>query len=96
MSGGMFVLLMCIHQNFFHFSITLFTNWVITVIYDREIALISMFSCIHEPPLTVEMPKLAPGEPVPPGFEDVVKRVTQIQATLDSHKSSPLIGWYNK
>ncbi|PSN42980.1 hypothetical protein C0J52_13212, partial [Blattella germanica] len=31
----------------------------------------------------VEMPTLAPGEPVPPGFEDVVKRVTQIQATLD-------------
>jgi hypothetical protein len=52
--------------------------------------------CIHEPPLPVEMPKLAPGEPVPPGFEDVVKRVTQIQATLDSHRSSPLIGKYHK
>lgn len=55
-----------------------------------------MFPCIHGPPLAVEMPKLAPGEPVPPGFEDVVKRVTQIQATLDSHKSSPLIGWYHR
>ncbi|PNF34078.1 hypothetical protein B7P43_G01165 [Cryptotermes secundus] len=50
-----------------------------------------MFTRLESKPL-VEMPKLAPGEPVPPGFEDVVKRVTQIQATLDSHKSSPLIG----
>ncbi|XP_021914460.1 uncharacterized protein CG7065-like isoform X2 [Zootermopsis nevadensis] len=50
-----------------------------------------MFTRLESKPL-VEMPKLAPGEPVPPGFEDVVKRVTQIQATLDNHKSSPLIG----
>lgn len=51
----------------------------------------SMFTRLDTKPL-VEMPKLAPGEPVPPGFEDVVKRVTQIQATLDSHRSTPLIG----
>nr|CAD7394614.1 unnamed protein product [Timema cristinae] len=39
-----------------------------------------------------EIPQLAPGEPVPPGFEDVVKRVAQIQETLDRFRTGPLIG----
>lgn len=34
---------------------------------------------------------IRPGEPVPPGMEDVVKKVCQIQDTLDSH-TGPLIG----
>lgn len=36
--------------------------------------------------------KLAPGEPVPPGFEDEVRGVTEIQASLDAYHSGPLIG----
>lgn len=34
---------------------------------------------------------MAPGEPVPPGFEGEVKGVTEIQLTLDEHKGA-LIG----
>ncbi|KAF4520445.1 hypothetical protein B566_EDAN004017 [Ephemera danica] len=35
---------------------------------------------------------LAPGEPVPPGFEDEIKRVPMCQEMLDSFKDSPLLG----
>lgn len=38
--------------------------------------------------------KLAPGEPVPPGFEDEVRGVTEIQASLDAYHSGPLIGMF--
>lgn len=33
-----------------------------------------------------------PGEPVPPGFEDEVNRVPQIQASIDQYKGNALIG----
>lgn len=36
--------------------------------------------------------QLAPGEPVPPGFEDEVKRVPMCQVALDEFKASPVIG----
>lgn len=39
----------------------------------------------------VDIPDLAPGEPVPPGFEDIVTRVPEITSTLDEMKA-PLIG----
>ncbi|KAK6627910.1 hypothetical protein RUM44_010392 [Polyplax serrata] len=39
----------------------------------------------------VDIPDLAPGEPVPPGFEDIVTRVPEITTTLDAMKA-PLIG----
>ncbi|XP_014254047.1 uncharacterized protein LOC106669237 isoform X2 [Cimex lectularius] len=35
---------------------------------------------------------ILPGEPVPPGMEDIVEGVCQIQKTLDSFKAAPLIG----
>lgn len=35
---------------------------------------------------------IAPGEPVPPGFENEVKPFAQLQATLDKFKLSPLVG----
>ncbi|KAM0736472.1 Uncharacterized protein ACS0PU_006121 [Formica fusca] len=35
---------------------------------------------------------LAPGEPVPPGMEDQITRITSIQMSLDRHQSSPLVG----
>lgn len=40
------------------------------------------------------MPKLAPGEPVPPGFEGKLLGTSLIQETLDNYKASPLIGNY--
>lgn len=36
--------------------------------------------------------RLAPGEPVPPGFEDEMKRVPMCQVMLDEFHDSPLIG----
>ncbi|XP_057321309.1 uncharacterized protein CG7065-like isoform X1 [Microplitis mediator] len=42
---------------------------------------------------TIGIPNsLAPGEPVPPGMEDQITRVTTIQMSLDRHQSSPLVG----
>lgn len=38
--------------------------------------------------------KVAPGEPVPPGFESEVRVITEIQASLDTYNSGPLIGSY--
>lgn len=35
--------------------------------------------------------KIAPGEPVPPGFEDEVKAVSQLQPTLDNCKRQALV-----
>lgn len=35
---------------------------------------------------------IAPGEPVPPGFENEVKPYAQLQVTLDKFKLSPLVG----
>lgn len=35
--------------------------------------------------------KIAPGEPVPPGFEDEVKAVSQLQPTLDDCKRHALV-----
>uniref|UniRef100_A0A1A9Z9R5 Uncharacterized protein n=1 Tax=Glossina pallidipes TaxID=7398 RepID=A0A1A9Z9R5_GLOPL len=35
---------------------------------------------------------ITPGEPVPPGFEDEVNRVAQIQDTVDKYKGNALIG----
>ncbi len=35
---------------------------------------------------------LAPGEPVPPGFENEVKPVADLQNTIDSYKEQPLVG----
>lgn len=35
--------------------------------------------------------ELAPGEPIPPGFEDEVKRIPEILETLNSMRS-PLLG----
>lgn len=46
--------------------------------------------------LKTKLPKIpmeiAPGEPVPPGFENEVKPYAQLQATLDKFKLSPLVG----
>lgn len=39
----------------------------------------------------VDIPELAPGEPVPPGFEDMVAQVPEIMSTLSEMKA-PLIG----
>lgn len=36
--------------------------------------------------------QISPGEPVPPGFEDVVKPVAELQVILSKYRSSPLIG----
>jgi hypothetical protein len=36
--------------------------------------------------------KIAPGEPIPPGFEGEIKAVADIQTTLDGCKVEPLIG----
>lgn len=36
--------------------------------------------------------KIAPGEPVPPGFENEVKVVSALQATLDACKAQALVG----
>lgn len=35
---------------------------------------------------------IAPGEPVPPGFENEVKPVAQIQNTLDRYKEQAMVG----
>ncbi|XP_055612296.1 uncharacterized protein CG7065-like isoform X1 [Uranotaenia lowii] len=35
---------------------------------------------------------IAPGEPVPPGMENEVKPVAQLQATIDKFKSGPMVG----
>lgn len=40
---------------------------------------------------TVAM-QIAPGEPVPPGFEDEVKPVADIQAKIDKITNVPFIG----
>lgn len=34
--------------------------------------------------------KIAPGEPVPPGFEDIVKPISGLQKTID-HCKNPLV-----
>lgn len=36
--------------------------------------------------------KIAPGEPVPPGFENEVKPVAELQAAIDKCKDMSLIG----
>lgn len=36
--------------------------------------------------------EIAPGEPVPPGFENEVKAVAEIQSKIDKCKSTPFIG----
>lgn len=36
--------------------------------------------------------RIAPGEPVPPGFENEVKPVAELQTTIDSCKDMSLIG----
>lgn len=36
--------------------------------------------------------QIAPGEPVPPGFENEVKPVAEIQTKIDNNKSAPFIG----
>lgn len=36
--------------------------------------------------------QIAPGEPVPPGFENEVKPVAELQATIDKCKDMSLIG----
>lgn len=36
--------------------------------------------------------EIAPGEPVPPGFENEVKAVAEIQSKIDKSKSIPFIG----
>jgi zinc finger CCCH domain-containing protein 13 len=35
---------------------------------------------------------IAPGEPVPPGFENEVKPMADIQKALDVYKDQPLVG----
>lgn len=35
---------------------------------------------------------IAPGEPVPPGFENEVKAVAELQSTIEKCKDTPLIG----
>ena len=35
---------------------------------------------------------MRPGEPIPPGMEDIVETKCQIQDTLDNYNSGPLIG----
>lgn len=53
----------------------------------------------HDPADFVAPPKkmakfpmdIAPGEPVPPGFENEVKQLARIQSTLDIHKKTPLV-----
>lgn len=42
--------------------------------------------------VTEEEPSVKPGEPIPPGLEDVVDSVCQIQSTFDHFTSGPLIG----
>lgn len=34
---------------------------------------------------------IAPGEPVPPGFENEIKPVADIQKKIDKHKNEPLV-----
>ncbi|KAJ6630198.1 hypothetical protein Bhyg_16713, partial [Pseudolycoriella hygida] len=36
--------------------------------------------------------QICPGEPVPPGFEDVVKPVAELQVILSKYRTSPMIG----
>lgn len=36
--------------------------------------------------------QIAPGEPVPPGFENEVKLIATLQSTIDRYKGPPLIG----
>lgn len=36
--------------------------------------------------------QICPGEPVPPGFEDVVRPVAELQVILSKYRTSPLIG----
>lgn len=36
--------------------------------------------------------EIAPGEPVPPGFEDEVKARAEIQTKIDKMKNTPFIG----
>lgn len=36
--------------------------------------------------------QIAPGEPVPPGFENEVKAVAEIQSKIDKYKNVPFIG----
>lgn len=36
--------------------------------------------------------QIAPGEPVPPGFENEVKAVAEIQSKIDKNKSATFIG----
>lgn len=36
--------------------------------------------------------QIAPGEPVPPGFENEVKPIAEIQSKIDKCKNGPLIG----
>ncbi|KAL1122223.1 hypothetical protein AAG570_003628 [Ranatra chinensis] len=44
-------------------------------------------------PLNVELvTDVVPGEPVPPGMEDMVEGVCQLQATIDAYSDGPLIG----
>lgn len=45
-------------------------------------------------PKAIETNKMhiSPGEPVPPGFEDVVKPVAELQVILSKYRTSPMIG----
>nr|XP_018908333.1 PREDICTED: uncharacterized protein CG7065-like isoform X2 [Bemisia tabaci] len=42
--------------------------------------------------LVVEAPHIEPGEPVPPGFEDIIQDVCQLQSALDEFNEAPIIG----
>lgn len=35
---------------------------------------------------------IAPGEPVPPGFENEIKRLGDLQEMVDNYKEEPLVG----
>lgn len=39
-----------------------------------------------------EIMHFAPGEPLPPGFEDDIQKISQIQERLDNFKAGPLLG----
>lgn len=36
--------------------------------------------------------QISPGEPVPPGFEDLVRPVAELQVILSKYRTSPMIG----